>query len=255
LVAPLLISAVAELIGFQWSFLIVAAVAGLYTVIGLVLPEVRSLDTAARRGSAAGFDVALSLLKRRGIQVSLLLTFVRLWLFVGWTPFFQLYLAELGFRPFVIGTVISANSLMAVVVTLFAGRLALLASKETVTALALTIGVVGLVISPHLAFIPFVYLPPLLLGIGNGLSLPLLMAIMSEDAPAHQRGVSMGLRTQANQAATTVAPVISGAIVPALGTALAFGVCGVVLWGILGTAMWLRGVGKPKKSDGCLIDI
>lgn len=242
LVTPVVIGTIAEIVGYRASFLFVALAAALYTAVGLALPEVRSRMTGQTpaRGSLAGFGAAVEMLRLRGVQVALMLTFVRLWLFSGWGPFFQVFLADHGFRPAVIGTVISSNSFVSVAVTLSAGRLSRLASKEVVTATALGLGALGMVLSPHVAVLPLVYLPSLLLGSASGLSLPLLMAIMSDNAPPGRRGVAMGLRTQANQLASMSAPMVSGALVPALGIAWGFAVMGVFLWSILATALWLH---------------
>jgi MFS family permease len=75
------------------------------------------------------------------------------------------------------------------------------------------------------------------------------MAIMSDNAPPGQRGVAMGLRTQANQAASMTAPITTGALVPALGINLGFAASAIFLWGILGIAMALHFLRWPRQRQ------
>lgn len=246
-IAPLLVSAVAELAGFQQAFLFVALVAFGYTAVGLALPDVRprAAPTGARSQSGAGFGAALALMRERGIQVALILTVVRLWLSSSWGPFYQVFLQDEGFRPFVIGTVLSANSAVALLVTLQAGRAVKLASAELVTAAALALGVLGMAVSPFVAVVPLVYLPALLLGTASGISLPLLMGIMGDNAPPGQRGVAVGLRGSATQAASMAGPVVAGQLVTGLGMALGFIANALILWSLLAAAIW-RTAGRHR---------
>lgn len=247
LIYPLLIGAVADVVGFRTSFLVAAAIGALYVAVGLALPELR-VQTAGPpvptgrqpARSLAGYSSAFSMLRLPGVQVALLLTFVRIWNSVGWQSFFPVFLQEHGFRPVLIGTVVSCNGVVSSLTTLTAGRVVRLASKEVVSGVTLGISALGIALSPHLLTIPVVYLPSLLMGIGYGISLPLLMAIMSENAPPGQRGVAMGLRTQANQIAGTLTPIAFGTIFPAVGITLGFTLAALVAWGFLSTALWIH---------------
>jgi MFS family permease len=128
------------------------------------------------------------------------------------------------------------------------GRVARLASKEIVSATALALGALGVALSPHLLFIPAVYLPSLLMGIGYGISLPLLMAMMSEYAPPGQRGVAMGLRTQANQVAATITPIAFGTVFPAVGITLGFLLAAIGAWAMLGAGVWIHLVDRREQQ-------
>lgn len=238
---PLMVGGVATAVGYQSTFIFAAFLALCFTMIGVAMPEVRSrAEAGAARGPSTGFREAASLLRLRGIQVALLLTFVRLWGFAGWSPFYLVFLADRGFSPALIATVPAANGAISTAIALTAGRASRLASKEVVTAMALGLGALGIAISAHVAVVPLVYLPSLLLGISSGLSLPLLMASMSEVAPPGQRGIALGLRGQANQAASLVAPLAGGALMSSLGIAAGFGVSATMMCSVLGGAMLLH---------------
>lgn len=239
---PSLAGVAAQMVGYQSAFLFFVVVALAFTAIGLALPEVKLRDgpMAAPVGASVGFGAALELLRLRGVQVAMFLTFVRLWTWSGWSAFYPLFLVERGYPPALVGTIISSSSLVSTVSALGAGRLSRLATKEIVTAGGLAIGAAGTLLSPLVAVAPWVYLPPVLLGLGIGISLPLLMAIVSEHSPSGRRGVALGLRTSANRAASTVSPIAVGAFVTSLGTTLGFALSAVVAWLVLVTAIWLH---------------
>jgi MFS family permease len=240
LVAPLVIGAAAQLLGYRDAFYVAAGFAGAYFLMGLALQDVRAASTRNKERPSGGFGTALSLLRSRGIQVALLLTFSRLWSASGWRPFYPIFLASHGFAPALIGTVLAANSAVSTVITLGAGPIGRRIDPVIATAVALALGALGMALSPFVASVPIVYLPALLTGTAAGLSLPLLMATVSTEAPPDQRGVALGLRMSANQAASTTAPIAVGALVSAYGIAIGFALSAGFCWLILGSAVVLH---------------
>ncbi len=216
-IAPLVIGQVANMVGYQWSFVFMGCVTLLYTLIGVLLPEVRVERTTSERGRGGGIGAALRMTRERGIQVVLLLTFVRLWNGSGWRPFMPIYLVEAGFSNTVISSVLAANSIVSTFTALWASWLARRSSNEIATAMALGLGAIGTAISPWVAWVPAVYLPAFLIGTGVGVSLPLLMASVASEVPPDQRGVALGMRMSMNQAASTLAPISVGAIAEPFG--------------------------------------
>ncbi|MFN0072578.1 MAG: MFS transporter [Chloroflexota bacterium] len=246
LISPLVIGTVATFMGFQNSFAVVVLYCLLTVLMGLALPDVRSPRGQAST-SSGGYAEAATLLRQRGPQVAVLLTFVRLWVGTGWNAFFPIYLAERGFSPAVIGSVVSGSGLVSSVTGLSAHRLARRTSNQVATAAALALGAFGTAISPHVAFIPLVYAPALFQGVGAGFSMPLVLAMLSQEVPASQRGIAMGLRTGANQAGNLVAPVVTGVLIGAFGLPLGFLGSAVLCWSVLGFALWLH-AGGPAES-------
>jgi MFS family permease len=248
--APVLAGWTADLFGFQNAFIVVGATCVVFLLMGMVLPDVRARSTSKgkSRDSSGGFGTALELMKVRGIQVALMLTFVRLWNGNAWRAFFPLFLASQGFSATLIGTVLSSNSIVSTATALFAGPLSRRATPELITAIALGLGSLGAAISPLVASVPWVYAPSILMGTGVGLSLPLLMAIMTEDTPPDQRGVALGLRMSANQVAQAAAPIAMGGMVTAVGTITAFAMSGVLMWVLLAAAVWVHIVDRRSKQ-------
>jgi MFS family permease len=242
MIGALLVGAVADAFGYQLAFLFVACVGVMFAIVGVGLPEIQTRAPGAKTAAAplAGYGAALDMLRLRPVQVSMLITFIRIWNTVGWQAFFPVFLEQHGMRPFLISTVVFANGLVSTIITLSAGRVARLASNEVVSIVSLAIGALGVGLSPHLITLPGVYFPSILMGIGYGISLPLLIAMMSQNAPPGQRGVAMGLRTQANQVSATVTPVAFGNVFPAVGITLGFTLAAGLAWAVLAAGLWLH---------------
>ncbi len=239
IVAPLVIGASSDLVGFQWSFVTLSLMSLLFCLMGTRLPEVRVPRTTAKRGGSAGFGLALGLLRLRGMQVVLQLTFVRIWSAIFWMSFYPVLMVQQGFGASAIGTLLAVYAGVSTVVTLGAGRVAARLGNAMACAIALGLGAIGVALSPHLLTYPLVFLPAALVGIGQGLSLPLLVATVSEEAPPDQRGVALGLRMSVNQGASTVAPIIAGGVAAALGIGLSFAFNGALSLLLLVFAAWL----------------
>lgn len=250
IVAPLVIGGSADLVGFQWSFVTLSLMSLMFCLMGLRLPEVRVPRTTARRGGSAGFGLALSLLRLKGMQVVLQLTFVRIWSAIFWMSFYPLLLVQNGFTASAIGTLLSVYAGVTTAVTLSAGWVAARMGNAMASAAALGLGALGVALSPHFVEYPLVFLPAILVGIAQGLSLPLLVATVSEEAPPDQRGVALGLRMSVNQGASTVAPLIAGGVAAALGLGLSFMFNGALSWLLLAWAVWLYRSSRRVKGSG-----
>jgi MFS family permease len=248
IVAPLVIGFSAQMVGNQASFVTIGVLTLLYTALGLLLPDVRVPKTTKQRGSSGGLGLAFNLLRLQGMQVVLQLTFVRLWNTTAWGAFYSVYLKHQGFDPLTIGSIISVGNVVSTAVTLTAGWFAARSSSALATAFALGLGTLGVALSPFLLEMPWVYIPSILVGFGVGLSLPLLVVTVSEEAPPDQRGVALGLRMSVNQGAGTVAPmaagVVAAALAPALGFLFSAGVSGV----LLGSAVWMHLASRRQRA-------
>jgi MFS family permease len=82
-----------------------------------------------------------------------------------------------------------------------------------------------------------------------GVSMPMVLAMLTSEVPAHQRGIAMGLRTGANQAGNLVAPIVTGLMIGAFGLPLGFLGSAVLCWSVLGVALWLHSRGAPEPTE------
>ena len=231
--SPVLAGIVAQSIGLRWAFLVPAMYAAFFVVLSLVLIDTRPSGASKRTSKDGGLRSALQLTGLRGIQVALLLTFARLWIATVFNTFVPVYLVGRGFSTGLAGTVVATASLVAAVMAPTTGYWTRHMCSERATMLGLGCGAVSLLLVPHIAAVPVIYIAPVLWGVALGTSLPLLISIVTSAAPAEQRGVALGLRVSANKAAATGAPVLVGPLIAALGMALGFTVGGALALGLL----------------------
>lgn len=220
IVAPLLAGAVAGLAGTAAAFVVVVVWGAVFFVLSWTLPDAGR--STARAAAGSGFGAAGVLLRIRGVQVVMLLTFTRLWIPAVWSAFFPLYLVSEGSSPALAGSVLSVMGLSASVTSLLTGRIASLGGPVGVTAFSLAVSLLGVGLSAAWASVPLAYVVAALVGFGQGLSLPMLISLTSQAVPAEVRSLALGLRSGVNQAAATLAPVVIGPLIAVTGAAVGF---------------------------------
>lgn len=249
MIAPLMVGATAAFAGYRQTFFLLAAYSFLFAILGLALPR-RSPGELVER---VRLRAVTTLFRLPRLQVAFLLSFVRVAIPSIWTPFFPLLLVGAGYSAGKAGAVLSFAAVVATAVNLATGWLSRWASTEVLSTVSLAAAAVGLLLSPHLMSMPAVLLPATLIGIGNGLSLPLLIVLFSEAAPAGQVPLALGARNAVNSAATAVAPMAVGTLVASLGAAIAFaamsGFSGVLLATALGLYLRWRSGPKPREEE------
>jgi MFS family permease len=173
----------------------------------------------------------------------MILTFVRLAIPSIWQPFVPLLLvSSAGFSAGAAGAVISAAAAVGMVVSLTTGRLSTYASPEALCIVALVSAVAGIMLVPHVLSMPAVFVAAVLIGVGDGLSLPLLIVLVSEAAPPGQRHLAIGARNAVNSLSATLAPLGVAPLVSTLGAVAAFFTAGGVLAALLAAAAALSTV-------------
>ena len=273
MVGPLMAGAAASLIGFRWALIVPVSYSVVFTLLGLLLVETRTSDAEAapvgedgeepgadaatparrrmrrwaRRNGGAGLGAALSLLANRGIQVALILSFTRLWSSHVYSAFLPIFMVESGISADTAGVVMATSGFVAAIMAPTTGFWTRYLSPQSAAALGLGCNALGLILAPHLGWVPAIFIVPVLVGIGIGLSLPLLITIVTSVVPAEKRGVALGLRALVNQVAATAAPVIIGPLMTFLGLTLGFTTGGAIAGSLLVTARVLHG--RSRRSD------
>jgi MFS family permease len=244
IVAPLVAGVVADLYGARMAFLVIVAWGLVFFLVSLLLPDVGR--QAGGQGSGAGFGAAWGLMKLPRVQAVMFLTFSRLWIPAVWSSFYPLYLVTRGASETLAGIVVSAMAVAAALTSPFTGRIAARGNPIVVTGLSLAVSCVGMAISPVAAGGPWPLVAAALVGFGQGISLPMLITLMSEAAPKDQRSLALSLRAGVNQASSTVAPVVIGPLMAVAGAALGFPVAAVIGIGFLAAAV---AVGRDRVPE------
>ena len=271
---PLAVAAVADWFGLRFAFAAVAVYSALYFLLALSLADrgpaaAPKEEVSARAEAGAGSDPgqgeavrseagrgeagrsrhdAVDLLRNPGIQVAFLLSFARVWASSVLVAFYSLLLVQEGLSKTVAGLVVSANAGTAMVMTLLVTRLSHAMSKQALTALGLAAGAVGFALVPATGGSVLAFIPAVLVGIGEGFSLPLLIAIVGEVAPARLQGMAIGMRIGVNQGAQFTASTLMGVVTGAVGLAAGFPVAGAVTAAVLAAAMARHVVSRPTRS-------
>ena len=240
MVAPAMIGIVAQLTGFRWAFLFLAAYSVIFAIVGLLMPSGVKRDAVATGHSGFGYKSAVQLLARPAMQVVLLLSGARLWIMWIFTAFLPIYLIEHGLAAGVVGIVMATSGVVATLITPTTGFWTRFLNPPSVAVIGLGCGVAGLLVAPHVPAIPLVYLVPALVGIGHGLSLPILIAAVAQAAPPDRRGVAFGLRATVNQTAAAGGPVVVGLLIAASGMLLGFTIGALIGGGMLAGAAFLH---------------
>ena len=278
---PLAVAAVADWFGLRFAFVAVAVYSALYFLLALSLadrgptasaeepeekagsgavsserPEEKAEAGAGGPGTAASPAQAgpgrsrrdaVDLLRTPGIQVAFLLSFARVWASSVLVAFYSLLLVERGLSKTVAGLVVSANAGTAMVMTLLVTGLTGAMSKQALTALGLAAGAVGFALVPATAGTVLAFVPAVLVGIGEGFSLPLLIAIVGEVAPARLQGMAIGMRIGVNQGAQFTASALMGTVTGAVGLAGGFPVAGAITAAVLAAAMARHLLPRPTR--------
>lgn len=279
---PLAVAAVADWLGLRFAFVAVAVYSALCFLLALSLadrgptapaegeekgdvgsgavsserPEEKAGSGTGGPGTAAGPAQAgptrgrrdaVDLLRTPGIQVAFLLSFARVWASSVLVAFYSLLLVERGLSKTVAGLVVSANAGTAMVMTLLVTGLTGVMSKQALTALGLAAGAVGFALVPATAGTALAFVPAVLAGIGEGFSLPLLIAIVGEVAPARLQGMAIGMRIGVNQGAQFTASALMGTVTGAVGLAGGFPVAGAVTAAVLAAAMARHLLPRPER--------
>jgi len=130
------------------------------------------------------------------------------------------------------------------------GRLAERLRVDTLAALALSFGALGLIVAPLFDSFPAAYVVAFLVGIGNGISLPTLLVLVSRAVSPDKRGLALGLRAGFNQLAAALAPILVAAVSAATAATTGFVLAGGVAAGLIGTAAVTSRRGPPEESRG-----
>ena len=103
--------------------------------------------------------------------------------------------------------------------------------------------------TPYLSGFSIFFIAALIFGLGMGISLPLLLSVLSNAIPREQQGLSVGLRSTANRLAGVVVPIGLGVVIELLGISHGFLVIGIVLLLVLiiGSVILLR---RAKRLSG-----
>lgn len=244
IIVPGIAGMLAENIGVRHGFILLVMLGLIFSLIGVGLPEQtssihRSHET---RGQGKTIRAAGSLLQVRDMQAVMYFTFARLFIPAIWVSFFPVLLLTGGNSAAFAGLLVSLMGFLSTIVSLAVGRIPRTFPPVHVTGAGLALAGLGLVIAPWGLSVEIAVMSAVFIGIGQGVSLPMLLVIVGTAVPSPQRSLALGLRASVNQAASMSGPILMGWMVGLAGFAGAFPIAAVMIWGLV--ALGLRRSGR-----------
>lgn len=182
-----------------------------------LMPNMRDYADALRLSlvPAVGFVIACSLLMNASLSIRF--------------GFYAVYLESLDMTGTVIGFLVGVSSLIGSFAALTTGPLTRIMSQHWLLVITVMLSIAAIAVTPLATeFLPL-FLLACLFGFGNGLSFTQLISILSRVVPAHQLGMSVGVRTTVNRLSSLTVPVLMGAIVEISDIATSFYAVGALL--------------------------
>jgi len=259
LVAPIVAGFTWDLAGPTATFALTAIWAGGLLVTVLLLPKVNRPETpAANATESSGTDArvtntefsgaardrfvwrellpkwsdyrtALGLFAIPLVAIVCFGTFLRLSAFGVQGSFYPVYLESIGVAGSVIGILIGFSSFTGSPSAIVAPSIAKKFGSMKVMIAAVLIAIVGVTAPPLVSSTPMLFVLAGLFGIGVGVTLPIMLSLLSEATPPEHQGIAAGLRATVNRLGNLVVPVMMGALVQMFGLQTSFILTGLIL--------------------------
>lgn len=241
--APMLIGFVWDTIG-PWGTFLFIALWSLGTLVALLIlpPTYTDTDAAARHVTArdvlprlSEYVQAFSMIAIPAVAFIVVVTFLRIASSAMQGSFYVVYLENIGFSGLFIGTLIGIGEGFGLAGAAIAGWLERRLKPHWTLILFVAASIFFVAITPFVGGIAWILvLTSALRGNAQGLSQPVMFAILSRAVDPKEQGMSIGLRTTANRAATIVVPSAMGLIVGFTGIEASFFWMGLILVGACG---------------------
>jgi MFS family permease len=149
---------------------------------------------------------------------------------------FIVYLNGIGLSGTLIGVLVAIAEISGVLGSLAAARMEKRFAADKLVIGCITVSIVAIASTPLIGpFVTLLIAACVLRGIAQGISQPLLYAILSVEVPTNRHGASVGLRNAVVRLASIVTPAAMGAIAEAISVEASFYAIGAAF--LMATAM------------------
>jgi len=144
-------------------------------------------------------------------------------LYGSYLAYFPLFVSgSFAVSPFTVGLVMSVSSLATGITSSQSGRLAGALSERALIGVSCLLYVVALLAIPLISNLWLLTIPVAIFGIGQGINLPSLMALITGEAPMEQRGALMAVNGMVLRLGQTLGPLVMGIAFTVAGTSGVF---------------------------------
>ena len=166
------------------------------------------------------------------------------------SSFYGVWLSEIGFTGGMIGLLVGISNGVSAISALSIGPLTRRFGEHWLLILTVLLAIIPMAITPLLGTFGLLVAAIALRGVGQGLNLPLMMAIAARAVGLDLQGRVVALRITFNRFGGAMVPFAMGALAEAVGLETAFyvvGIAGVVLIGLL--ALWVARAPDFRGAD------
>jgi MFS family permease len=241
--APVLTGFVWDTVGPVGTFLFVA-LWPLATLLSLIMVPPTNTDIDGVRQKVRIRDVipqisdyiqAFAMVAIPAVAFIVVMTFLRIASSAIQSSFYVVYLEKIGFTGIIIGTLIGIGEGFGLFGAGIAGWFEKRLKPHWTLVMFTAFSLISVCITPYLGgSMVLLFLFSALRGNAQGLSQPVMFAILSRAVHPREQGRSIGLRTTANRLATIIIPPVMGMLVDGFGLDSSFLWAGLILVGACG---------------------
>lgn len=245
LVSPLAAGYLAERVSLTAGFQFMACWGGTLMLVAWRLPEIARPEKAAIRVGQVILDSyrnALPLLARPVIVVIMAFTLLRLAAAAINSSFYPVHLDQVGISILLIGQLFALIHVGTSLGTLMAAPLTRYLPGPWVLGFALVLSTITIAVVPLFTTVIPIAVCTFLHGLGQGISLPQILAAIGRHADHSERGLVLGMRSMFNRVGYLFVPIILGVVAESAGLQVAFlsTATGILLLVIVSTVALLR---------------
>ena len=204
------------------------------------IPSARRFRISDLLPRRADYMSALRMMTVPAIGICVYLSAVRIASYGVQESFYIVYLRDIGMSGENIGLLAgTGHSLLGAVGALMltlAPRIKSVERQLYLFLITLAIAVILISITPLLLDFWPLFAAIALRGLMLGFNQPLMISVMASASPPETQGQTVGLRTTANRAASTIIPVAMGLMIEAIGLHLSFYLMGVLM---MAACLWI----------------
>lgn len=248
LMAPIVVGAVWDLSGHWGAFLFCAVWSGTVVIALLMVPKVLVEAVAEKADQKvtlrdvlprlSDYTSAFAMMASPAVAFIVAVTYLRIGSSSMQGSFYVVYLESIGYTGTLIGILIAMSEGGGMFGTVFAGPMERIMAPHWVLLLHIALSLFFISVTPFLGGIFILLLIASgFRGSSQGLSQPVMFAILSRAVSKREQGLSIGLRTTANRLATMMIPPIMGLVVELSSIEMSFVIVGgllIALCGVVG---------------------
>jgi MFS family permease len=252
--------------GFAWDafgawggFGIMFACSVLLLISAMMLPKCAGKEKAGRRSLSLrdmvprveDYTRALALLAIPAVAVVAVGSVLNIATGAIQSSFYIAYLEKIGLSGSLIGILVAATNVTAIVGTVGVTRLMRRIGGIRLLNSAVIGSIVAITLTPFMASFEPLLVTAVLRGWSVGMGQPLMISIPAKAVPVESQGISVGLRISLNRLVQTLLPLVMGGVVELIGLEASFVVTGGVLLLLIGGVMIVlsrRGM-MPRDPD------